>query len=123
VGAKALLYFEVLSTITLVVGLLVVNILKPGAGMKVDPATLDGKSISAYTSIAETQHAGAVDFIMNVVPRTIVGSFADGNVLRILFFAVLFGCALSKTRGTAGPHAAIEKTRETAPEPTLKSPR
>ncbi|MGJ7506137.1 dicarboxylate/amino acid:cation symporter [Variovorax sp. GT1P44] len=103
VGAKALLYFEVLSSIALVVGLLVVNILKPGAGMNVDPATLDGKSISAYTSVAETQHAGAVDFIMNVIPRTIVGSFADGNVLQILFFAVLFGCALSKMGARAKP--------------------
>jgi Na+/H+-dicarboxylate symporter len=103
VGAKALLYFEILSSIALVVGLLVVNILKPGAGMHVDPATLDGKSISAYTSVAETQHAGAVDFIMNVISRTIVGSFADGNVLQILFFAVLFGCALSKMGARAKP--------------------
>ncbi|MDM0110098.1 dicarboxylate/amino acid:cation symporter [Variovorax sp. J22R24] len=103
VGAKALLYFEILSSIALVVGLLVVNILKPGAGMNVDPATLDGKSISAYTSVAETQHAGAVDFIMNVIPRTIVGSFANGNVLQILFFAVLFGCALSKMGARAKP--------------------
>ena len=96
VGAKALLYFEVLSTIALVVGLVVVNLLKPGAGMNVDPATLDGKSNAAYTSMAETQHAGAVDFIMNVIPRTIVGAFADGNVLQIILFAVLFGAALSK---------------------------
>jgi Na+/H+-dicarboxylate symporter len=103
VGAKALLYFEVLSTIALVVGLLVVNILKPGAGMNVDPATLDGKSISAYTSAAETQHAGAVDFIMNVIPKTIVGSFADGNVLQIILFAVLLGAALSRIGQPARP--------------------
>ncbi|MEJ8825318.1 cation:dicarboxylase symporter family transporter [Variovorax humicola] len=103
VGAKALLYFEVLSTIALVVGLLVVNILKPGVGMNVDAATLDGKAISAYTSAAETQHAGAVDFIMNVIPRTIVGSFADGNVLQIIFFAVLLGAALSKMGARAKP--------------------
>ncbi|MDM0114771.1 dicarboxylate/amino acid:cation symporter [Variovorax sp. J22R133] len=103
VGAKALLYFEVLSTIALVVGLLVVNILKPGVGMNVDAATLDGKAISAYTSAAETQHAGAVDFIMNVIPRTIVGSFADGNVLQIIFFAVLLGAALSKMGPRAKP--------------------
>jgi len=96
VGAKALLYFEVLSTIALLVGLLVVNLLKPGAGMNVDPKTLDGASISAYTNQAATQKGGAVEFIMNVIPKTIVGSFADGNVLQIIFFAVLFGAALAK---------------------------
>lgn len=95
VGAKALLYFEVLSTIALVVGLLVVNVLKPGAGMNVDPATLDTKSIEAYASQAHAQTGGAVDFIMNIIPKTIVGSFADGNVLQIIFFAVLFGAAMA----------------------------
>lgn len=107
VGAKALLYFEVLSTIALVVGLLMVNLIKPGVGMNIDPATLDGKSISAYTSVAESQHAGAVDFIMNVIPKTIVGSFADGNVLQIIFFAVLFGAALSKMGERARPFVDI----------------
>jgi aerobic C4-dicarboxylate transport protein len=95
VGAKALLYFEVLSTIALVVGLLVVNLLKPGAGMNVDPATLDTKSIEAYASQAHAQTGGAVDFIMKIIPKTIVGSFADGNVLQIIFFAVLFGAAMA----------------------------
>ncbi|MFL6709273.1 MAG: dicarboxylate/amino acid:cation symporter [Massilia sp.] len=96
VGAKALLYFEVLSTISLVVGMIVVNVVKPGVGMNVDPSTLDAKSISSYTSAAEAQRVGAVDFIMNIIPKTIVGSFADGNVLQILLFAVLFGAALSR---------------------------
>ena len=103
VGAKALVYFEVLSTLALVVGLVVVNIVKPGAGMNVDPATLDGKSIEMYTSAAHTQHTGAVDFILNVIPKTIVGSFADGNVLQILLFAVLFGAALSRIGAPARP--------------------
>lgn len=97
VGAKALLYFEVLSTIALVVGLAVVNLLKPGVGMNVDPSTLDTKSIAAYTSQAATHGSGgAVDFVMNIIPKTIVGSFADGNVLQIIFFAVLFGAALAR---------------------------
>jgi aerobic C4-dicarboxylate transport protein len=96
VGAKALLYFEVLSTIALVVGMIVVNVLKPGAGMNVDPATLDANSISSYTSTAQTQHVGAVDFILNIIPKTVVGSFAEGNVLQILLFAVLLGAALSR---------------------------
>lgn len=103
VGAKALLYFEVLSTLALVVGLVVVNIIKPGVGMNVDPATLDGNSISAYTSVAQSQHTGAVDFIMNVIPKSVVGSFAEGNVLQILLFAVLFGAAMSHAGERARP--------------------
>jgi aerobic C4-dicarboxylate transport protein len=95
VGAKALLYFEVLSTIALVVGLVMVNVVKPGAGMNVDPATLDGASISAYTHAAEHSGGGAVDFLMNVIPRTVVGAFAEGNMLQIILFAVLFGAALA----------------------------
>ena len=103
VGAKALLYFEVLSTIALVVGLVVVNVLKPGAGMNVDPATLDTKSIEAYTSQARAQTGGAVDFVMNIIPKTIVGSFADGNVLQIIFFAVLFGAAMARLGARGKP--------------------
>jgi len=103
VGAKAMLYFEVLSSLALVAGLIVVNVLKPGAGFNVDPATLDTKSISAYTSAAENQHAGAVDFIMNVIPKTMVGSFADGNVLQILLCSVLFGAALARIGERAKP--------------------
>jgi aerobic C4-dicarboxylate transport protein len=98
VGAKALLYFEVLSTIALVVGLVVVNVLKPG-----NPATLDTKSIEAYTSQAHAQTGGAVDFIMNIIPKTIVGSFADGNVLQIIFFAVLFGAAMARLGARGKP--------------------
>ena len=64
--------------------------------MNVDPATLDTKSISAYTSHAASQQGGAVEFVMNVIPKTIVGSFADGNVLQIIFFAVLFGAAMAR---------------------------
>ena len=103
VGAKALLYFEVLSSLALIVGLIVVNIIKPGVGMNVDPASLDTQSISAYTSAAQTQHAGAVDFIMNIIPKTVIGAFAEGNMLQILLFAVLFGLALSKIGARARP--------------------
>jgi aerobic C4-dicarboxylate transport protein len=103
VGAKALLYFEVLSTIALMVGLVVVNVVKPGVGMDVNPATLDTKSIDAYTSQAHAQTGGAVDFIMNIIPKTIVGSFADGNVLQIIFFAVLFGAAMARLGARGKP--------------------
>lgn len=76
-------------------GLVVGNILKPGAGMNIDPASLDTKSISAYASSAEAQNAGgAVEFFMNIIPNTIVGAFATGNVLQTILFAVLFGIEL-----------------------------
>ena len=108
VGAKALLYFEVLSSLALVVGMVVVNVMKPGAGMNVDPATLDGKSISAYTNAAvENQHAGAVDFLMNLIPKTVVGAFADGNVLQIIVFAVLLGAAMSRLGERGKPFVDI----------------
>jgi Na+/H+-dicarboxylate symporter len=96
VGAKALLYFEVMSTLALVIGLVVVDIVKPGEGMNVDPATLDAHAVATYTSAAHAHAGGVVDFLMNIIPPTIVGSFAEGNVLQIILFAVLFGVALGR---------------------------
>jgi Na+/H+-dicarboxylate symporter len=97
VGAKALLYFEVMSTLALVIGLVVVDIIRPGEGMNVDPATLDAHAVATYTSAAHAHaHGGVVDFLMSIIPSTIVGSFAEGNVLQIILFAVLFGVALGR---------------------------
>ena len=96
-GGLALLYFEVVSTIALVVGLVLVNVLKPGAGMNVDPATLDTKSIAAYTGPGKM--TGTVDFIMNIIPNTIVDAFAKGEILQVLLIAVLFGFALHRFGG------------------------
>jgi aerobic C4-dicarboxylate transport protein len=96
VGAKALLYFEVMSTLALVIGLVVVDIVKPGEGMNVEPATLDAHAVATYTSAAHAHGGGVVDFLMNIIPPTIVGSFAEGNVLQIILFAVLFGVALGR---------------------------
>jgi aerobic C4-dicarboxylate transport protein len=92
VGIKALVYFEVVTTLALAVGLVVVNVLHPGAGMNVDPATIDTKAVAAYASKAKEQ--GVVDFVMNIVPSTVVGAFAEGEILQVLFFAVLFGFGL-----------------------------
>lgn len=92
IGLRALIYFEVVSTLALVIGLVVVTILKPGAGVGFDPATADLKSVSAYTSAS--QHLSTVDFILNVIPETVVGGFARGEVLQVLLFSVLFGLAL-----------------------------
>jgi len=96
-GGLALLYFEVMSTLALVVGLLVVNVLQPGTGMHVDPMSLDTKGISAYTAPGKMQ--GSVDFLLNVIPSSVVDAFAKGEILQVLLFSVLFGFALHKFGG------------------------
>ena len=92
IGLRALVYFEVVSSLALVIGLVVVTVLKPGAGLNFDPAAADLSSVSAYTSGA--QHLSTIDFVLNVIPDTIVGGFARGEVLQVLLFSVLFGLAL-----------------------------
>jgi aerobic C4-dicarboxylate transport protein len=94
-GGFALLYFEIVSTIALVIGLVVINVMKPGVGMNVDPATLDTASIAKYAT--EAQHQSTVDFLLNVIPNTVVDAFAKGEILQVLLFSVLFGFALHAT--------------------------
>ncbi len=96
-GGLALLYFEVVSTIALVIGLVVVNVLQPGSGMHVDPNTLDTKGIAAYTEPGKMQ--GTVDFLLHVLPTSVVDAFAKGEILQVLLFSVLFGFALHKFGG------------------------
>ena len=96
-GGYALLYFEVVSTIALIVGLTIVNLVQPGAGMNVDPATLDQKGIAAFTKPG--QMASTTDFLLNVIPNTVVDAFAKGEILQVLLFSVLFGFALHKFGG------------------------
>jgi aerobic C4-dicarboxylate transport protein len=93
VGGKALLYFEVVSTFALAIGLVVANFVQPGAGFNADPATLDAKSIEQYTDKAKAQ--STVDFVLNIIPNTVVDAFAKGDILQVLLFAILFGFALS----------------------------
>ena len=93
VGGKALLYFEVVSTLALIIGLVVVNTLKPGAGMNVDVASLDTKGLANFTTAAKSQ--STVDFLMNIIPTTVVDAFAKGDILQVLLFSVLFGFALA----------------------------
>jgi aerobic C4-dicarboxylate transport protein len=92
IGLRALIYFEVVSTLALVIGLVVVNVLKPGAGVGFDPASADVRSVAAYTNAS--QHLSTIDFFLNVIPDTVVGAFARGEVLQVLLFAILFGLAL-----------------------------
>jgi aerobic C4-dicarboxylate transport protein len=93
VGGKALLYFEVVSTFALAIGLLVANLIKPGAGFNVNAATLDTHSIAQYTD--KTKSLTTVDFLMNIIPNTFVDAFAKGEILQVLLIAILFGFSLS----------------------------
>jgi aerobic C4-dicarboxylate transport protein len=105
VGAKALLYFEVVSSISLLMGLIAVNLLHPGRGMNVDPATLDVQAIASYA--ASAQHLSFVGFLLNVIPSSIGDAFVSGNILQIILFSVLFGLALSQFREAARPLVKI----------------
>jgi len=96
-GGLALLYFEIVSSIALVVGLVIINIVQPGAGMNIDASTLDTKAIAAYTGPGKM--VSTTDFILNVIPSTVVDAFAKGEILQVLLFAVMFGFALHKFGG------------------------
>ena len=93
IGGKALLYFEIVSTLALFTGMLVGNVAHPGSGFNVNPATLDAKSVADYAGAAKQQ--SVTDFLMNIIPTTMVDAFAKGNILQVLFVAILFGFALS----------------------------
>ena len=96
-GGIALLYFEIVSSIALIVGLVIVNVVQPGVGMNIDPASLDTKALSAYTGPGKMQ--GTVDFLLGVIPSTVVDAFAKGEMLQVLLFAMMFGFALHRFGG------------------------
>ncbi|WP_031358629.1 dicarboxylate/amino acid:cation symporter [Caballeronia sordidicola] len=96
-GGLALMYFEIVSAIALVVGLVIINVLRPGAGMNIDAGSLDPKAIAAYTAPGKMQ--GTVDFFFNIIPSTVVDAFAKGEILQVLLFSVMFGFALHKFGG------------------------
>lgn len=102
VGVRALIYFEVLSSLALALGLVAVNLVQPGQGMNVDAATLDTKAIASYTA-ASAKPPGFIDFLLNMVPTSIVDALAKNDILQILTFAVLFGVALSHIGARAKP--------------------
>jgi aerobic C4-dicarboxylate transport protein len=96
VGAKALIYFEVMTTIALTVGLILAFVFAPGHGMNIDPATLDAKALGTYAEHARNLNgAGVGSFILNIIPTTSIDALARNDVLQVLFFAVLFGVALA----------------------------
>ncbi|ATQ58041.1 C4-dicarboxylate transporter DctA [Paracoccus yeei] len=96
VGVRAIVYFEVITTIALALGILLAYLFGPGPGMNVDPSQLDASALSTYVDRAhEVSSGGTVDFLMKLIPATMVSGFAQGDVLQVLVVAVLFGCALS----------------------------
>jgi aerobic C4-dicarboxylate transport protein len=104
---KALLYFEVVTSIALLIGLLVVNVIQPGAGMNVDATKLDATAIQAYA--VQGKHLSSVDFVMNIIPRTFMGAFADGDILQVLLLAILVGLALASLGQAKTLIAACDK--------------
>ena len=98
VGVKSLLYFEVVSTLALIIGLIVVHIIRPGEGMNVDVSTLDIKNLSAYTDSIKNHNA--VEFLLNVIPASVVDAFAKGEILQVLLFSLLFGFSLAAMKET-----------------------
>lgn len=112
VGIKAILYFEVVTTIALIIGLIVINILKPGADMHVNASALDAKSVEVY--ITESKNHSVADFILNIIPENIVNALSNSSLLQVLFFSVLLGFALSKMGTKATPLMKGIQSFETA---------
>ena len=110
VGIKTIVYFEIVSTIALLIGLVVINILKPGTGMNIDPLTLDMKAVEGYMN--HSKSVGVQEFIMNIIPDNIVNALANGNILQVLFFSILLGFALSKIGIKAKPFLVVLKSFE-----------
>ena len=101
VGLKAILYFEVVTTLALVIGLIVINVMKPGTGMNIDTATLDTKAVESY--ITEGKSQSVTDFILHIIPENIINALSNGSILQVLFFSILLGFALSKIGEKAAP--------------------
>jgi aerobic C4-dicarboxylate transport protein len=101
VGAKSLLYFEVVSTFALVIGLIVANAVRPGDGFNADPATLDSSAVAAYAGKASEQ--SVPEFMLNIIPTTLFSGFAEGNILQVLLVSVLFGFVLTALGERAKP--------------------
>lgn len=93
VGGKTLLYFEVISSFALIIGLIVVNVLKPGAGFNADPAKLDASSVEGY--LQRAKHLSTTDFLLNIIPSTVADAFVTGDLLQVLLLSVLAGFAIT----------------------------
>jgi aerobic C4-dicarboxylate transport protein len=108
-GGLALLYFEIVSTLALIAGLVVVNVFRPGAGMNIDPASLDGKAVEQYTN-APAQLQSVTEFLLNIIPVSVIDAFAKNDILQVLLFALLFGFGLHAIGGRSNAvYELIEK--------------
>ncbi len=105
VGGKALLYFEIVSTIALAVGLIVGNVVHPGSGFNVNAASLDARAVADYAGQAKAQNV--TEFLMHIIPTTVTDAFAKGDILQVVFISILFGFALSSTGPRAKPIVAL----------------
>ena len=94
VGAKALIYFEIVTTLALIIGLVVANVFTPGAGFHADPAKLDAGGLAKYTTAAKQM--STLEFVLHIIPKTFVSAFAEGEILQVLLLAILFGLALGR---------------------------
>ena len=103
VGLKSLVYFEAVSSLALILGLILVNVLRPGVGMNIDVTKLDPKEIAAYTSAAGQHTGNWVDFLLNIIPTSVVDAFARGDMLQVILFALLLGVAMSSLREQTRP--------------------
>lgn len=101
VGGKTILYFEILTTLALLIGLVVVNLIKPGVGINADPASLDTATLGNLTTAVKTQ--GTIEFFLNIIPSSAVDAFAKGNLLQVLLFSILFGVSLSLAKSKGEP--------------------
>jgi aerobic C4-dicarboxylate transport protein len=93
IGIKAIVYFEVMTTFAMFIGLIVAHVVQPGAGLNVDPATLDSKAVATYVN---APHQDVASFLLNIIPNTVVEAFSKGEILQVLLFAVMFGLGLSR---------------------------
>lgn len=101
VAGKAMLYFVTFSTLALVIGMVVANIIEPGAGLNIDPASLTSEKVSEY--VAKAQDSTLTAFLMNIIPTTVLSPLVEGNILQVLFISVLFGVALASVGDKAQP--------------------
>ena len=101
VAGKAMLYFITFSTMALIIGMIVANVIRPGAGLNIDPASLDPKAVASYA--AKAHETSITGFLMNIIPNTPVSAFESGDILQVLFFSVLLGIALSLVGEKADP--------------------
>ena len=109
VGIKAVVYFEIVTTFALLIGVILAYALQPGVGMNIDPSTLDASAMSAYADRAGEVRHGTVDFLLKIIPTTVTDAFAKGDILQVLLFAILFGARIVLPGRTGRPGGDLHR--------------